>query len=466
MTQRQMRSTAYANGVGGTYDSALLEFIDKQMQSLIPKLFPIVDWLKSEGRVRKVSPEGKYITFAVETNVGSNAGFRGEGDYLPTADTVDMAQGKLPYMKGIKGRVGLSWEALQFGKEGVGSFADLMKQEFMGVQTAMKQAASPAMWGCGDAVLARTQTVAASTTMGVDVAETYANTFPGTRWLHVGQSIIACELDDTYDADTTMTAATTIASIESDSSLTLAATRTVDDNSHIVEHQATDTADSTECTKGSVTINTAYSSRYPVGFLAMCDPGGASGYFNGNGYGYGHALKSTYYGGYCNIDESSYSSWKPNVSHNSGTARSLTLGLFYRMFNKICKKTGSFDPKVTSWMSPDMHVELVDLLEHYVEFKPRQLEPGFDKFDVMINGTKVPIRLDFYCPGHIFFLSPSDITFAESVPCQVDKTTGSLWTKVADKQNFEAVWNWMFQIYTKKRNAHGIITDLSYTVSS
>jgi hypothetical protein len=459
-----MRTTAYANGVASTYDGALLEFIDKQVQSLIPQLFPIVKWLQSEGRVRHVKPVGKYIVFAVETNVGSNVGFRGEDDYLPTADKVDLIQGKVPYMKGLKGRVGLSWEALQFGKEGVGSFVDLMKQETNGIKTAMLQQAGPAIWGCGDACLAKVNgalTGGATKAVTVDSDEVYNHTWPGTRWLHAGQKIIAADLDSSYN-DGTMTSAVEIASIDSDTTLTLAAARDCNDNYHIFEHQATASTDATEKTKGSVTIDTAYSSRLPVGFLAMCDP---STLQVGNGIGYGHALQNSH-GAYCNIDESLYPLWKPNVSSNSGTLRSLTLGLFYRMFNKIAKKTGSMDPRVVAWMSPDMHMELVDLLEHYVEFKPRQLEPGFDKFDVMVNGTNVPIRLDYYCPGHIFFLDPKEIVFAESVPFQVDKTTGGMWRSVADKQNFEAVWNWMFQIYTKKRNAHGIITDLSYTVSS
>lgn len=463
---RTLRSTAYSGLAStATYDGALKEFYDGQMQSLVPTLFPIVGWLKGEGRVRKVKPQGKYIVFAVENAVTSGAGFRGENDYLPSADQADVVQGKVPYMKGIKGRIQLTWEDIKYGKEGVGSFADVMKHEFMSVQTSMKQKASVAMWACGDAVLAKLNgAISSSASFTVYSSETYAATWPGTRWMHEGEKVISCNLASSYAVD--MAAALEIATITADTTGTFASTTSATTNYHLVGHHASDSSNATECTKGSVSLGTASSSRLPYGIMAMCDPGGSSGYYNGNGYGYGHALKDTYYGGYCDISESSYPKWKPNVSHNSGTARPLTLGLFYRMYNKICRKSGTFDPKVTVWMNPDMHIELTDLLEHYIEFKPRDLQPGYDKYDMMVNGVRIPIKLDFYCPGHIFFLSPADMTFAESHPISIAKESGATLRDVPDKDNYEAVWRWMWQLYTRNRNKHGIITDLSYTVSS
>ena len=445
---RTLESSAYS----GTFDSALKQFYDGTMQSLIPNLFPLVQWLSKEGRVRKVKPQGSKIYFATEYKYGKGAGARGEGDYLPGADQVYTVQGNVPYKKGIKGRIQLSSEAMKFGKEGVGAFVNVMKQEMTGNMNLFKHHAAPYLWGFGDGMLARVNGTGGAT-ITVDSNEVYDANEPGTRWLHEGLSFISCDGLTNYVVDSNMTAAVTVSSITSDTVFVPSASQTITNNYYLVEHQCTDISSTTEHTKGSVTLSAsgettgAGSFRGPQGMLALVDDG-------------------TTTSSYCGISESTYPQWKGVMSHNSGTARSLTLDLFYRLFFKMTRKAGTFSPKLTCWMNTDVYRTLVDLLEHFIEFAPRSLKPGFEEFDLMVKGVKIPIRLDHYCPSHIFFLNPSKITFAQGCAPEVARETGSMWRFVSDKDMYEAVTRWIFNTYTRNRNMHGILSDLDITIAS
>jgi hypothetical protein len=84
----------------------------------------------------------------------------------------------------------------------------------------------------------------------------------------------------------------------------------------------------------------------------------------------------------------------------------------------------------------------------------------------MIHGQNLPIKVDHECPSYIFFITPQYVTFAEGQPPQIGKETGAMWRDVADQDDYEAVWRWTFNTYTRKRNAHGIIKDLTTTITS
>jgi hypothetical protein len=132
---------------------------------------------------------------------------------------------------------------------------------------------------------------------------------------------------------------------------------------------------------------------------------------------------------------------------------------------KIARSTGRLDPRLVAFTNPDMYLELVDLLEHFVDFKPRKLEAGFDEVDIDINGQIVKIKLDFYCPGAFFFLNPNFITFAEGCPLEIADEDG-VWRRLADQDGFEARMRWICNLYTKRRNAHGRLDDLTYSIVS
>ena len=359
MTTEMIGDSGYT-ATTGTFDSKMKEFYEGSMESLIPELFPVIDWLKEEGRIVKPKPQGKYIVFDVQTKLGSGVGYRGEGDYLPTADPTTSVQGKVPYLRGLKGRIELSAEAFDV-RNGPGAFASIMEAETAGLLTAFKYLGQAAIWGAGDGVLAKTVTDPGGTTALTCVSsELSTGIYPGTRWLYEGMSVIGLTAGKSaYTDDATWTSAREINSITSDTAAVMSAVvTTATDALYIVEHQTTDST--TYKNKGSVTIDTANSFTGPWGLSAAVDDG-------------------TFSSSYCGISESTYPQWKSIISANSGTARTLTTDLLYRLFYKFTRYSGSMKPDVVGWTNTDVYRELVDLMEQQVQFKPRELKPGYQQ---------------------------------------------------------------------------------------
>lgn len=445
---RLVQATPYT-AIDGTFDGSMKEFYQNAFENLVPELFPMVDWLKEEGRIQKPKPQGKYIVFGVQTKLGSGAGYRGENDTLPTADSVTTTQGKVPYLRGIKGRIQLSAEAFDV-KSGPGSFTDLVQNEMDGLMTAMKYLGQAAIWGNGDGCLAKTITDPGGTTALTCVSsETSAGVYPGTRWLYEGMSVIGVTGLTNYNDDATWTAAAEIDSITSDTAAVLSSTVTTGtDTLFIVEHQASDTTVAAQKALGSVTIDTAGSYRGPLGLTAMVDDSSLSG--------------TTYAG----ISTTTYPQWKSVCSDNSGTPRSISLDLIYKLFYKMTRQAGTFNPDVVAWTNTDVYREIVDLMENQIQFKPRELKPGYQHFDLMIDGVGINMKLDHAAPSFIFFLNPNYITLAQKSGPTLADNHGSMWRFVADKDSYEAVWRWIFQLYTTNRRKHAVLRDITRTIAS
>jgi len=305
------------------------------------------------------------------------------------------------------------------------------------------------MWGNGDGLLAKFGSTGVSTTsLTVQCEEDYNSCYPGSRWLYEGLSVIPVVSTSSYAVDTSWTAATTISAITSDTACTLSASKTQETAvRYLVEHQCSDNTNSTQMTKGSVTLATASSFRGPMGINAMADDG-------------------TFSSSYCGISESTYPQWKSTISHNSGTARSITTDLLYKLFYKFTRYSGTMSPDVTAWTNTDVYREIVDLMENQIQFKPRELKPGFQHFDVMIDGVGIPFKLDHMCPSFIYFLDPKFIRFAQKAAPQIADNHGSSFRWVADKDCYEQVWRWIFQLYTNNRRKHAKLTDISCTIAS
>jgi len=445
MTARMLQTTPY----GSTFDSMLTEYLDKNLGKLILGALPVADWLRKEGRIRRLKNlSGSQIRFPVELRSGSGFGPRGEGDALPASDPVDTIYGNVPYRRGIKGRIELTSEALSFGRAGAQNLADVVKQEVRNAYNTMRLQAIPAIWGAGNGLLAHINgAVSSDATVILDGVETYSECSPGTRWLHPGMKVISVLSTTAYAADAAMAAAVEIDSITDYLDLEMASAIDATDDYYLVEHHCSNTSTGAELLKGSVTIGTASSYRGPLGLTAMCDDG---------------TLLSSYAG----ISETSYPQWVATLSHNSGTRRALSLDLYYGLFGKLTRLSNDMKPGLVDWHNWDIHQALVDLLEPFVEFRPRKLEAGFDEFDIMVNGVPIPIKIDHGAPGYIYMLNPSKIVFAEAMAPAVWKVGAAAdgWRDVADKTNAEKKFQWMFNVYTTNRPAQGRICDITHTI--
>lgn len=454
MTLRQVANTAYAAATDTNFDALCQDYYMKSFESVIPELFPLIGWLKEEDRIQRVKPEGRYLVFDVQTSLGNGAGFRGEGDYLPTPHPVTNVQGKVPWMRGLKGRISMTAESMDL-REGAHSFANALTQETEGLMLEMKYLGSAALWGNGDGVLAKIAVgVSNSKIVTLSSTETSAYCYPGSRWLFEGMSVIGVRSTSTYAADGTSGGTTDFAisrrieAIDSDTSIDLASAVTTANNGLLlVEHQCANAATAAELLKGSVTIGTAASYRGPMGINAAVDDG-------------------TFKSNYCGILETTYPQWSSIISSNSGTLRALTLDVISKMHRKMKRKLGTASPDVVGWTNDDVYAEVTSLLEHHVQFKPRELKPGYNHWDVMLDGNTFNIKLDPMCPSYLYWLDPSVLVLAQKSGPTLADNHGSMWRFQQDLDSYEAVWRWQLQLFTTNRRKHAVIRDISRTIAS
>jgi hypothetical protein len=437
MALRRAQDLGYASGA--THDAAFKTYFEGKAQTQMTDFNPMLKWLKGEG-CKKVMAKGDEIKFNIVTQRGSGFGPRGEMDVLPAADSVTSVKGTVNYRKGFKGRLSLSAEAMKHGKKGDGAYVDFVKQEMDEGLRTMRDHASPALWGTGNGTLAKI-TAESATTVTVTSSELSDGMYPGTRWLHEGQKYVPVTHETNMTADGTWITPQSIASIDSDTQVTLdTSSGGLGTNPGYLK--SADTVNS-----AGITIGTASSYTGPDGLLAMVDDG-------------------TLVSSYCGISESTYPIWKARISDGSGTARALTLQLIYQAYMKIARSMGRLNPRVVTWTNPDLYSnKLVDLLEHFVEFKPRKLDAGYDEVDIMINGNIVKIKLDFYAPGAFFFLNPEHMKMIEGCPLEVADEDG-IWARLPDQDGYEARLRWEFNLYCNRRNGLGMLSDITYSVTS
>ena len=429
-----------------TFDADFKIYYDNTMSQLWTSFNPMLDWLQKEGRVKTVKPVGKYIQFPVEQALTSGAVAAGEGDTLPTAVNSSMVQGKVDYQKGFKGRISLSEEAMLWGKKGDGAFADVLEQEMRCNVAVLKNLAGAAVWGVGDGMLAKSASVS-TTTWTITSSETYAAYNPGTRLLWEGLKFenVTAGATNVWTDDV---GPGIISAITADTTFTT----TTDISAGMAAGYVT-------TYEGGYTTAVASSSRWPAGIKGIVDDGTFSDDASLN-------LNVDPAFGCCGLIVSSYPGWKAVKSHNSGTLRDISTDLIYQMYFKVGKKNGTLSPKLTSWTNPDVFREFLALLEPQVQYQARKLNAGFNEQDIMINGTTIPIKLDYKAPSEWFFIDPEHLTLYNSRPLGLVTVDGKSAVVSATTTAREYRHWWAFNLGTNKRNAHGLITDLNKTITA
>ncbi len=113
---RQIQSVPYG---GATYDALAQRYYEPVIREQLIEDFHEINWLNKEGRInRKPDIRGSEIYFSTTVKRSSGVGARGEMDTLPVIDQVDNVEGHLPFMRGYKGRIGISAETFKYAREG------------------------------------------------------------------------------------------------------------------------------------------------------------------------------------------------------------------------------------------------------------------------------------------------------------------------------------------------------------
>lgn len=169
-----------------------------------------------------------------------------------------------------------------------------------------------------------------------------------------------------------------------------------------------------------------------------------------------------------NINSSSVPVWKSEVDDNSGTNRALTEGRMIKMVDRI--RINGARPSVI-FTSLGVRRSYFNLLSQQREFvNTQKFTGGFEGLAFAGAGGQIPVIEDVDCPpNRMFFLSEKELKLYQAGDWSFMNRDGSNWQRVVGVSSgtvnyFDAYTAMMYKycnLGTHRRNAHGIIKDLT-----
>ena len=125
-------------------------------------------------------------------------------------------------------------------------------------------------------------------------------------------------------------------------------------------------------------------------------------------------------------------------------------------FTAVEKKAGNVNLLVTSYELRDIYATLLESQRRYVNVM--ELESGFRGLEY--NGQ--PLIPDKDCPDkHMFFLDTNVLSFQKKGDWDWMDMDGAIWSRVADKEAYEATIVLESNLVTTARNRSAVMTALA-----
>jgi hypothetical protein len=169
-----------------------------------------------------------------------------------------------------------------------------------------------------------------------------------------------------------------------------------------------------------------------------------------------------------NIDPSVTTIWKSSVDSNSGTNRALTEGRMIQMVDKL--RISGARPSVI-FTSLGVRRSYFNLLSQQREFvNTKTFTGGFEGLAFAGAGGEIPMIEDVDCQANrMYFVSEKELKLYQAGDWSFMNRDGSNWQRIVGQTGgvinyFDAYTSMMFkycQLGTHRRNAHGLISDLT-----
>jgi len=417
-------TTDGTGGSTGDFSAALKEFYGPGLIGSLNKDIAYFDALSEAGA--EVELGGRGLIWPVHTKWSGGVGAIGENATLPTAGTQTRTRATAN-AKEIYGRIELTRKVMASSKTSKMAFVDALDSEMDALESELKKQlnrqllGNNAVVGSGGSepntgILTKITTGAGSGT---------AHTVDTTHQLHSGMKLrIGVAGDIPTHAGSVVTAV--IDSVDSRTGITL-------------------TSSTATVTGDLVTVG---------------DDDFTS--FTHELFGLDHLIEEDdddLFG----IDVSATgSSWKAHVDDNGGTNRSLSHERMDAMFDGVYERGGQRPNFVIGHNS--FAREVKKLMEGDVRYEPQTYKGGFQRNMLVWNsGTQdVVIMSDHMClPNRAYFLNLEFIKMAYLDRFDWLDEDGAVLSRISNKANFEAAYGAMLEQIVTKRNAHGVLKDIS-----
>jgi hypothetical protein len=373
-----------------------------------------------EASSANITRNGKEVIF--DTHIGRNQGIgaRGVREKLPLAGAQKYQQAHL-YLTNLYGSIEVDGQLFEQASEDYQSFINIVDNEIKGLRKDLANDLNRQVYGDGSGKLAVVSAQPSASTLTVD-------------------SVLYLEEGMTFDV--------------------------VDPSTGV--KQQSGAASSLEITGINETTNVitvtgtlgTFSTNISAGDILVRSSNGVNS-FGKEWTGLGAIVKAT--GSLHGIDPATYPVWKSTVETlgvpgtSTGTLTELAL---INLVQKVDKKGGDVDVMLAS---PGVFNAYWDLLQGLRQFtNGATLEGGQRAFTFDAVGKPIKFVSDYAAPkGTVYALSSKEIVVNRKKDWSWMDRDGSMWSRVADTDAYEARYYQYSQIGTYRRNAHAVLSNIT-----
>lgn len=360
----------------------------------------------SEGITNEVG--GKYVSFPIHTKRNSGVGARLEGDDLPTAGNQAYAGARVS-LKYQYGRVQLTGQTIELADKNFQAFASAMQEELNGLQSDLAVDLNRQVYGNGTGAIQQITGTTPDWTITSD------------EGLQVGMYVDL----GTFSGDT-FTRVVTGATI-------------------------------TAVTATTVTFSGGSGSIAANQYIVRNNSGSLSGTLR-EWNGLSRIVAAT--GAVYNINPSTEPIWAATVDANGGTPRALTEALMILNTDRV-RKLGS---KVSViFCNLGVRRAYFNLLVAARAFtNTKEFAGGFSGLTFTTDAGEIPVVVDVNAPPKTMYgLTEKEIKVYREGDWSFMDRDGSKWSRVANKDAYEATLYQYSELGTHRRNAHFKIADIT-----
>lgn len=364
-------------------------------------------------RVEKSSTgviSGKYVDIALHVARNAGVGARRERENLPSAGQQGYAEERIG-LKYLYGRIELSGPSIKLSDTNTNSFARVLEQEVTRIKDDLSVDLNRQCYGNATGALGTTSSTTSITTPVIT---------SGIANFQEGMIV------DVYTA----------ANFASEG----AVKQTV-----------------TVLAVGTTTITVSAAVTFAAGDVFV-----RTGNINREITGLGAIVSDV--GTLFNVDPNTYPIWKSTVDANAGTLRVLGESMMIRMADTIVTKGSNPDVIFTSL---GVRRAYFNLLEQQREFtqtggSPGAFGGGFSGLSFATDDGAIPVVSDKDCPPNtMYFLDTTHLKVYQDSDWAWLDMTGSKWQQVPNQDAYSATLQRYMELATDRRNAHGVIRDIT-----
>lgn len=372
-----------------------------------------------EASSAHITRNGKEVIF--DTHIGRNQGIgaRGVREKLPTAGAQKYKQAHL-YLTNLYGAIEVDGQLFEQAAEDYQAFINVVDMEITGLKRDLSVDLNRQVYGDGSGTLAVIVDQPSSTTLEVD----------STHWLQVGMTV------DIADPSTGVKQQSGAAS-----SIEITA---IDEANSVITVSGTLGTFTTNINAGDIVVRSSNGvnsfGKEWTGLSAIVDDASVL-----------HE-----------IDPADYPVWKSTVSSlgTTGTPGTLTELALINLVQGVDKQGGDVDVMLAS---PGVFNAYWNLLQGLRQFtNGATLTGGQRAFSFDALGKPIKFVSDYAAPkGTLYALSSKEIVLNRKRDWSWMDRDGSMWSRVADTDAYEARYFQYSQLGTYRRNAHAVLSNIA-----